>query len=127
MTLPPEPPQPEQPQAGQIPTGGFAHQPYPAQQPPLGQNPPPSHGGYPTAPPPKKRMNTGKILLIVGAGILALCCVGSVAFAALGSKSKTNPCAGHPPAANPTTGTGPPTTVAPPPAKTNPKIGQPAR
>jgi hypothetical protein len=84
MTLPSEPqPQPEQPQppTDQYPTGGYAHTAFPV-PPPNAPTPP-----YPPTAPTKKGMSTRKILLIVGAGLLALCCIGGIAVFAIGGSA----------------------------------------
>jgi hypothetical protein len=64
--------------------------PYPPQQyPPQGGYPP----GYQMPPPvaPKKGMGTGKLLLIIGASLIGLCCIGGiVAVAVNGGKTTTS-------------------------------------
>lgn len=55
--------------------------------PPPAMNPPPGYGPQPYAPPPKKGMSTGKILLIVFGsigGLALLCCGGCVGIMFVG-------------------------------------------
>jgi hypothetical protein len=126
MTYPPQDPnqQPYQPhpqQPGIYPPPG---QPYPPQQP--GMYPPP---GYPPAPPPKKGMSTGNVLLIIAASFIGLCCVGGIISVAIsgGKTSNSSRTTGdkQPVAAAPSAAA--PQTKAPPAKKANAKVGQPVR
>jgi hypothetical protein len=90
MTLP-YPPDPIQPPPGHVP---YHHQAYPGAYPPPGYQPPPALVG------PKKSMGTGKLLLIIGASLIGLCCVGGIAVTALGRAQKTAKTSATPPSAS---------------------------
>ncbi|MCW2642163.1 MAG: hypothetical protein JWP76_4469 [Dactylosporangium sp.] len=96
-----------------------------------GAYPPPGYRAPPAPVAPNKGMGTGKLLLIIGASLIGLCCAGGVAVAAIGGAHRTAKGAGAVPAATgepATNGVAAAPTIKPAPAKAaHPKLGQPAR
>jgi hypothetical protein len=77
-------------------------------------------------------MGTGKLLLIIGASLVGLCCIGGAiaAIAGGGSKTSTQSAVDNPPTAVTTTGAAAAAaapTKATQPKPAHPKLGQPAR
>lgn len=104
--------------------------PYPQQGYP-GAYPPPGFQAPPAPAPPKKGMGTGKLLLIIGASLIGLCCAGGIAAAAVGGVHRTAGSSGAVPAGSAEAAKKAPAAATPTkrgPAKApHPTLGQPAR